>query len=269
MAITSFPQQGNSASNPSYVAPNYETSTVSADWATQVGRGKVNGTTVFNLFSNAPVQGTTIRTIWELGGSTEYVFPTSAVTMTVVSSSAIDTGTAQVVISGLDSNYDQISETITLNGTTPVSTTKQYLRINGVTMLHPATGQVHNEGNITVANGGITYGYISASLGKSQGAYYTVPNGYTLYLYQIDSFSGDSNGTGYVNLDVRIKNNTITNPVTYTLLQTTYQLSYSVSRVIPIAQTQKTDLLWRASTNSGKNSITLFAIGFLMDNTQP
>jgi hypothetical protein len=254
--------------NPSYVITNNE-NTYAADWGTQVGRGKVAGTTVFNLFSNAPAQSTTIRTIWELGGTTEYVFPTSAVTMTVVSSSATDTGTAQVVVSGLDSNYDQISETITLNGTTPVSTTKQYLRINGVVMIHPAAGQVHNVGNITVANGGITYGYITANFGKSQGAYYTVPRGYTLFLYQIDAFSGDANGNGYVNLDVRVKNNAITNPTTYTLLQTTFQLAYAVTRTIPIAQTEKTDLLWRASSNSGTHSITLLAIGFLMDNTQP
>jgi hypothetical protein len=269
MSIQYFPPLGSSSTSPTYVVPNYEISTVSADWATQVGRGKVNGTTVFNLFSNAPNQSTTTRTIWELGGSTEYVFPTSAVTMTVVSSSATDTGTAQVLITGLDSNYDVISETITLTGTTPVSTTKQYLRINGVIMLHPASGQVHNVGNITVANGGVTYGYILANLGKSQGAYYTVPRGYTLFLYQIDAFSGDANGNGYVNLDVRVKNNAITNPVTFTLLQTTFQLQYAVTRVIPIAQTEKTDLLWRASTNSGTHSVTLLAIGFLMDNTQP
>lgn len=258
MSISYFPPIAGSTSSSS-----------SAPWDVQVARGKVAGTTSFNLFSNAPTQSTTTRTIWELGGSTEYAFPASAVTMTVVSSSATDTGVATVLVSGLDSNYDQISETITLTGTTPVSTTKQYLRINGVLMTRPAAGQVYNVGNITVANGGVTYGYITAAFGKSQGAYYTVPNGYTLYLYQIDSFSGDSNGNGYINLDVRVKNNAASNPVIYTLLQTTYQLSYLVNRTIPIAQTQKTDLLWRASTNSGTHSVTLLAIGFLMDNTQP
>jgi hypothetical protein len=269
MSITSFPQLGSSATNPSYVVPNYEISTVSADWVTQVGRGKVNGTTVTNIFANCPNSGTTIRTIWELGNTTEYVFPSSAVTMTVVSSSATDTGTAQVIISGLDASYNSISETITLNGTTGVTTTNQYLRINGVVMFHPASGQTANVGNISVTNGGTTYGYILAGVGKSQGGYYTVPNGYTLFLYQIDSFNGSANGNGYVNLDVKTTNNAITNPVTLTLLQTTYQLSYIVSRVIPIAQTQKTDIRWRASVNSGSHSVTLLAIGFLMDNTQP
>jgi len=278
MSIEQFPPLGSTTGNPTnvnitnnplYVVPNFETSTVSADWVTQVGRGKVTGTTVFNLFSNAPAQSTAIRTIWELGGTTEYVFPTTAVTMTVVSSSATDTGTAQVLITGLDANYDVITDLITLNGATPVNTTKQFLRINGVVMVHPAAGQVHNVGNITVANGGVTYGYILANLGKSQGAYYTVPKGYTLFLYQIDAFNGSSNGNGYVSLDVRVKNNAITNPVTFTLLQTTFQLQYAVTRVVPIAQTEKTDLLWRASVNSGTHGVTLLAIGFLMDNTQP
>ena len=258
MSISYFPPIAGSTSSSS-----------SDPWDTQVGRGKVAGTTVFNLFSYAPAQSTTIRTIWELGGTTEYAFPASALTMTVVSSSATHTGVATVLISGLDSNYDQISETITLTGTTPVSTTKQYLRINGVLMTRPAAGQTSNVGNITVANGGVTYGYITATFGKSQSAVYTVPNGYTLYLYQIDSFNGSANGNGYTTLDVKVTNNAQTNPVTFTLLQTNYQLTYGITRTIPIAQTQKTDVRWRASVNSGTHAVTLLAIGFLMDNNQP
>jgi hypothetical protein len=134
-------------------------------------------------------------------------------------------------------------------------------------MLNPASGQTSNVGNITVANGGTTYGYITASYGKSQAAVYTVPNGYNLYLYQIDSFNGSANGNGYTTLDVKVTNNALTNPITYTLLQTNYQLSYLVSRTVPIVQSQKTDLRWRASVNSGTHAVTLLAIGILMDNT--
>jgi len=265
MSIEFFPPLGSSSASATYVIPNNEYS-IAADWVTQVGRSKVTGATVFNLFAFGPAQSTTSRTIWELGGTTEYVFPASAVTMTVVSSSATDTGTAKVVISGLDASYNIISETITLNGTTPVSTVNQYLRINGVTMLNPAAGQTSNVGNITVANGGFTYGYITATYGKSEAAVYTVPNGYTLLLYQIDSFNG-SDKTGYTSLDVKTTNNALTNPITYTLLQTNYQISYLVSRTVPIAQTQKTDLRWRASVNSGTHGVSLLAIGILMDNT--
>lgn len=267
MSIEYFPPLGSSSTTPSYVVPNYEISTVSADWATQVGRGKVTGASVFNLFSFAPAQSTTQRTIWELGGTTEYVFPASALTMTVVSSSATDTGNAQVTITGLDSSYNVITDTLTLNGVTPVSTTKTFLRINSVVMSRPATGQTSNVGNITVANGGVTYGYITAAYGKSQAAVYTVPNGYNLYLYQIDSFNGSANGNGYITLDVKVTNNALTNPVTYTLLQTNYQLFYGVTRTVPIVQSQKTDLRWRASVNSGTHAVTLLAIGILMDNT--
>lgn len=267
MSITSFPQLGSSPTVPSYVVPNFEISTVSVDWQTQVSRGKLTGVVPINIFGNCQNTGTTIRTIWELGGTTEYVFPSSAVTMTLSSSSATDTGTAQVLVSGLDASYNLQSETITLNGVTGVNTVNQYLRINSLVMVHPATGQTSNVGNISCTNGGTTYGYISATYGKSQGAYYTVPNGYTLFLYQIDSFSGDANGNGYVTLDVRIANNAVTNPPTVTLIQTSYQLVYSVTRVIPIAQTQKTDIRWRASVNSGTHSVTMLAIGCLIDNT--
>jgi hypothetical protein len=266
MTITYFPA-GSSSTNPTYVVPNYEFSTVSADWATQIARGKVAGTTLTNIFAVCPNQSTTQRTIWELGGTTEYVFPASALTMTVTSSSTGDVGTAQVLINGLDASYNPISETVTLNGTTGVTTVNQYFRINGAIMVRPASGQTANAGNISITNGGVTYGYISTGFGKSQGAYYTVPNGFTLYLYEIDSFSGSSSGSNYVSLDVKTTNNAVSNPVTLTLLQSTYQLTYAVTRVIPIPQTQKTDIRWRASVNTGTHSVTLLAIGFLMDNT--
>lgn len=269
MTINYFPPQGASVSAPVYVVPNNEISTVSADWLSQVGRGKVAGTTAFNLFALGPAQSTTIRTIWELGGSTEYVFPAAAVTMTLVSSSPIDGGVAQVFVSGLDSSYNQITEIVTLNGVVGVATTNQFLRVNVLVMLRPAAGQTANVGNISCTNGGITYGYITATYGKSQGGYYTVPNGYTLLLYQIDLFAGSASGAEYITLDVKTTNNVGSNPVTLTLLQSTFQLSYAVTRVIPIAQPQKTDLRWRASVRSGTHPVTLLAIGCLMDNTQP
>ena len=96
-----------------------------------------------------------------------------------------------------------------------------------------------------------------------------MPNGYTLLLYQIDLFAGSASGAEYITLDVKTTNNVGSNPVTLTLLQSTFQLSYAVTRVIPIAQPQKTDLRWRASVRSGTHPVTLLAIGCLMDNTQP
>lgn len=70
--------------------------------------------------------------VWEIGGV--YPFQTSAVACEVVSNDADDTaagaGARTVEITGLDANYAQIRETLTLNGVTPVATVRTYLRIN-------------------------------------------------------------------------------------------------------------------------------------------
>ena len=65
------------------------------------------------------------------GFNAPYAWPGSALTMSVVSSSASDTG--QVLISGLDANYESIFDVVTLNGTTPVTTTNQFFRITSGT----------------------------------------------------------------------------------------------------------------------------------------
>ncbi len=62
---------------------------------------------------------TTVEDIWAQGGV--LVFPTSAAVIATSSSSADDaaagTGIQQLTFTGLDANWNTISETITMNGT--------------------------------------------------------------------------------------------------------------------------------------------------------
>lgn len=66
--------------------------------------------------------GTEFETIVNDGGGI-YTFPASAVQMSLVSTAA---DTMPVQISGLDASRNRITETITLSGTTPVTTTKSF-----------------------------------------------------------------------------------------------------------------------------------------------
>ena len=91
--------------------------------------------------------------------------------MLLWSSSASDTNVS-ILINGLDSSYNIQSETLVLtNGTTGVTTTKSYLRINGIQV----TGSVNAVGTINVGNAGKTvqYAEITAGNGKSQAMIYT------------------------------------------------------------------------------------------------
>ena len=153
----------------------------------QVARGQILGHSEQNIFANGTTSATAglFRTVWENMGTTEYVFPGSALTMQLVSASAGDT--ASITIIGLDANYAVISETLVLNGTTNVPTTKQYFRINNMFV---SSGSATNPvGVITLSNSGVIYAQINtavynattSSIGQSQMAVFTVPAGYTFY----------------------------------------------------------------------------------------
>lgn len=74
--------------------------------------------------------------IWS-GGVAQKTWLTSAETMTIVSTSAEDdlltgTGAQKVTIEGLDGNYNPVSETLDMDGLTPVVGSQLFLRINDV-----------------------------------------------------------------------------------------------------------------------------------------
>ena len=112
-----------------------------------VSRGKVRGASVRNIFGQNSSQSTTLRAVWEKSNDTDYVLPISALTMTI-NSHADDNGVLIKII-GLDSNYEEISDVISLNQSDPPTTTNQYLRINDVVTI---SGNAAND--ITVENGG-------------------------------------------------------------------------------------------------------------------
>jgi hypothetical protein len=118
-----------------------------------------------------------------VAGGALYAFPAAATAMEVVSASANDaaagTGARQVQVVGLDANYNPQSETVILNGTTPVATAKSYLRINDFHVLAVGSGGV-SAGNITLrdAGAGTTRSRITAGFQRALQGIFTVPAGF-------------------------------------------------------------------------------------------
>lgn len=83
-------------------------------------------------------------------------FLSSAAILQIASTDANDTaagtGARQLFISGLNNNWDAISETITLNGQTPVNTTTQFLRVNLLLVVEVGSFG-GNQGDIFVSSG--------------------------------------------------------------------------------------------------------------------
>jgi len=246
--------------NPAYAIPG------NIPYYLAVAQGLIPNTSQVNIFAFSDSVKTTFYTLWELTGTTQYAFPASAVTMTLASTSALDNTRATILINGLDSSWNQISETIALNGTSNVTTVNSYLRINSMIMTSTGTGQTTNVGTITAKNSGITYSVISIGISRSQAAVYSVPNGYTMYLTSINAFNGDAPAGNAINYQVKTTNNAQTNPVTLTVLQTAWDQRYQVIRNNPFPYTQKIDIQWQYSTASGTHSVGIILQGLLVKN---
>lgn len=151
-----------------------------------IASGKYAGHSIVNKFgTNSDIDTATVpEDIWE-GGGPYTGFASNAETLQVFSSSASDTsagvGLRTLRITGLDSNYNVISETVTLNGVTPVTTSQSFLRAHTATGL---TGDA-NVGDITIRQSTTTTNVMLTMLaGRAQSncSAYTIPAGYTAYM---------------------------------------------------------------------------------------
>ena len=230
----------------------------------QVARGQVDGHTAINIFGFSTAVGSTaLGPVWEgltvSGGA--YAYPSSAAALVLVSDSASDTSALSVQIQGLDASYAPITETIAMNGTTNVTTTNTFLRIN----LMSTTNGV-NVGNITAKISSTTYAKINAGIGQTQMSIYTVPKGYTFYLSYIQ---GDASigftSSNYMKFAEYNKDNT-TGEIN-TLTQTAFVQTLNLSYTWGIPHNEKTDIQFQMLANTGSPFVgSIYAGGILIKN---
>ena len=119
-----------------------------------IASGKFSGFSIQNKFGRNPDidSGAVPEDVWAQGGL--YTgFADSAEILEVFSSSGLDTsagtGARTVRVYGLDANFEEIEETVILDGTTAVDTVNSYLRAQTAEVLTAgSTGE--NQGSITV-----------------------------------------------------------------------------------------------------------------------
>jgi len=225
----------------------------------QVARGQIAGHSTVSIFGYQPSIGTTSIAVWE--NASAYAFPASASTMTVASNSSTDNG-ATVLVVGLDANWNQISETVTIatGGTTTVNS---YLRINNLFLATPASGQTTNVGQITIKVSTTTYGQINVGIGKSQNAWYSVPANYEFYLDQVEINTSNSyTSSVIVTYNVQATNNVT--GVTLSVLQQPFVSIFTITRPNPFKYTQKTDLQFQLKASTGTIGAGLVVNGKLI-----
>lgn len=212
----------------------------SGDFALQVAMGKVPGVTGLSISGYRQSITTDFIPAWEDG---TYVYFPSAQVVRVWSQSGSDTNVS-VLISGLDVNYESQTETVVLNnGTTGVLTTKQFLRINSISL----TRSPNNVGIIHAGSSDkvITLAYIgttsTASAGRSQMTIYTVPAGYTFFLTQSNWYINGNSPAAYRSWTQR-PDGLINIILTFPILD-----NYNSLKVVSRPYQEKTDIQWQAS----------------------
>ena len=125
-----------------------------------------------------------------------YQTPTTATALEIISSSAADTaagaGARTVTIEGLDSNWDYISQTVSMNGLAAVAIPTSLTRVTRAsvatsgTYATAAAGSHVGDLTIRVAGGGATWAIISVTgfaRGSTTIGAYSVPTGKSAIVY--------------------------------------------------------------------------------------
>jgi hypothetical protein len=223
----------------------------------QVSRGHIEGhKALFKFGSNGDINGS-LETVWSHGGL--YVYPAAAIQMKVSSSSADDTalgtGARTVFVYGLDANYNEITETITLDGQTAVLTTQSFLRVSRAYVLTAGSGNTA-AGDIYVGTGVVTAGvpatvYAVISLGENQTtmAVWTVPAKHAFYMHR-SFFSAASNNSSHYILGkfmIRSQGGVLRNAADIAVTSAAVNYDFET----PLALPEKTDIECRAIALSG------------------
>jgi len=239
---------------------------IHSDFFLDVSRGYIPGHSVVDKFGHNDVVGTSPETIWWQGGIV--TFPSAALTMTVSSSSANDTalgtGARTVSVEGLDTNYNEVTIEVTMNGQTGVTIVPDLIRISRMLVLTGgSTGE--NQGTIYIGSGAIGGGvpaviynsipYDSAlGIGENQtlSAFYTVPAQHRLCLY---SFYITTPSTKLIEIWLRNRPfGGVFNTKSRDMMTKMASLDRSVSA--PLCYPAKSDVILNAAVDSGTTDVS-------------
>lgn len=152
----------------------------------QVVSGMVGTTQIKNnyKYGSSTVISSSYVDVWPAATTMNYL--TSAETVNCVSGSASDdlggVGLEKIKIYGLDSSWNEISETVSLDGTNPVTTSNSYIRINRVagTQSNNGANDAFNVGLITLTSSSSAkvMAYLPIGTNNTLQIQYAVPNGF-------------------------------------------------------------------------------------------
>lgn len=162
----------------------------SLDFVRQVQMGQISGARIITQRGSfSPTTGQT-RTVWSRGATANQPIGAADVAMEVVSDSANDaaagTGVRTMTIEGVKASGALQTETVTLNGTTPVTLANTYTRFNAA-QIATCGSVTTNAGNVDlrVVSGSAIQARMPTNRGVLDHINYTVPTGKVAFLLRL------------------------------------------------------------------------------------
>lgn len=234
----------------------------------QVSRGQISYHETQFKFGFNPLIVDSLETVWAQGGL--YTYLSSASTLYISSSSTDDdvagTGARTATVSGLDANYNEVSVTVDLDGQTGVQLgdASNWIRVNRIIVDTAGSGG-QNAGVLyvgteaTPSSGVPTNKYATVAIGDNQTlmALWTVPAGYTAYLYEthITVATEANNKYGIVSVVARPEGGVFNIQDKFTTVLDTVTQKYN----FPLKLEEKTDIEVRAIGSSSNANIAISA----------
>ncbi len=239
---------------------------LSKDYFLEVQRGNVPGQKVTTILGVDGTIGTTEQIVGLINDGPLYQYQTSAQNLEILSDNvndtALGTGLRTALIEGLDDNFNEKSETVTLDGTSVVPLVNKYLRTNRT--IGKTWGSTEaNEGRITLrlSGAGAIQSLIEANTNVSRISVFTVPKGLTAFLWETNVstgkgkdieaiFSARESGGGFIEV--------VEVPI--------YQSSNPSPSIIPTPIIEKSDIQIKVSSGNPNTKVFVSATLQLIDN---
>lgn len=218
-----------------------------------------------NKFGYNNSVGTSQEEIWNVGGVEQYL--TTAETMNIASTSGDDdgapagTGAQTLTIFGLDNDWLEVNETVTLNGTTDVTTTNSYLRVlRMIVRTAGATGA--NVGTITATAS--TAATVHAQINPTDNQTLKINFGIPANKYGVITHS-EIGCAKNNDCEIRFKVRPFGQVFQTKRLLNFFQETVSFSNIIPILLPPKTDVTITALTSAGNVKVSANLDYYLID----
>jgi len=237
-------------------------SIMTMDWKFPLGARRFEGIAPDLKFGRNPAVGATEVTIWD--GEIGYPFLSAAEILQVVSDDVKDVfetgdGAWSISITGLDANWDEITEIVELNGTTTVETTNKFLRVFRASVINAGVVTSTNGNNvgaisITSKSTSKLQAKILAGIGQTLMLVRTVPRGYTALVTGISFSVGEGKDCIVI---AKTRSNLFDNAAfntKYTL--DLFEANYYATLESPFYVPEKTDIVWNATSSAAGTKVS-------------